>query len=88
MSKYTASDFTHFTLPAYWASALINGDYSGLTDDDEKELEKTLKALGVTSGQCTGCSEEPEFRKYHDAQPYGVLASDCLDYCFLINRKG
>lgn len=31
-----------YTLPAYWASALINGDYSGLEDGEEDEINAWL----------------------------------------------
>lgn len=29
-------------LPAHWASALINGDRSGMTDEEEAELDEYL----------------------------------------------
>lgn len=31
-----------FTAPAHWASALINGDRTGLDDDDEQALDDYL----------------------------------------------
>ena len=30
-------------LPDFWASALINGDYSGLEPEDEKELNDFIE---------------------------------------------
>ena len=39
------------TLPAYWASALVNGDYSGLTDSEAaicREYEARLAADGLS----------------------------------------
>jgi hypothetical protein len=69
-----------YTLPAHWASALINGDFTGLEDDDEEALTRVI--VGENLPDPIGVSEEPEFRKYHDAQPYGVLACDCLEYVF------
>lgn len=32
-----------YRLPAYWACALINGDYTGLSDEEEKEINNFLK---------------------------------------------
>lgn len=33
-----------YLLPSYWVCALINGDYTGLTEEDKKEIEDFLKA--------------------------------------------
>ena len=35
-------------LPIYWASYLMNGDSSGLEDQEEKLINETLKQLGLT----------------------------------------
>lgn len=32
-----------YRLPAYWACALINGDYTGLSDEEEMEINNFLK---------------------------------------------
>ena len=69
-----------YWLPAHWASALINGDTTGLDDADENMLDWVMTAEGLPAP--IDCGEEPEFLKYHDAQPYGVLACDCLEYTF------
>ena len=69
-----------YTLPAHWAPALINGDFTGLDEADEEALMRVV--AGENLPDPIGVSEEPEFRKYHDAQPYGVLACDCLVYDF------
>ena len=31
-----------YRLPVYWACALINGDYTGLSDEEEKEINNFL----------------------------------------------
>ena len=31
-------EFYSLHLPDFWGSALVNNDYSGLSDDDEKSL--------------------------------------------------
>lgn len=69
-----------YKLPAHWASALINGDFSGLEEEDEEQLMRVIAGEGLPDP--IGCSTEPEFMKYHDAEPYGVLACDCLTFTF------
>lgn len=73
-----------YTLPAYWASALINADESGLTDSEQEGLGAFIEHMLQEYGQChcLDCSEEAFFSKYHDARPYGIWACDCLDYTF------
>jgi hypothetical protein len=72
-----------YILPAYWASALVNADSSGLSDDDEKELnawhEKALKRHGTL--HCTCPDGEPYFASRNDA---GTLAGDVLEYTFIV----
>ena len=78
--------FVDLTLPAHWASYLINGDDSSLFlnhdqgDEEIALIEKILKEEGL--GSCVSCSDEPEFRRTHDATPYGELAGSCLNYTF------
>lgn len=73
-------DTQTYWLPAHWASALINGDTTGLDDADENILDWVMTAEGLPAP--IACGEEVSFLKYHDAQPYGVLACDCLEYTF------
>ena len=75
---------SEWILPAHWASYLINGDASSfsLYDDGEAEL-RVIDQIVKEAGACLTCSDdEGDFRKYHDAQPYGILACDCLTYTF------
>jgi hypothetical protein len=71
------------TLPEFWASALINGDYSGLEDDEVQELEQWLSwAKDQNYGFCLDVNtDERFFLQYHDASAY-VLACECLEYIF------
>lgn len=32
-----------YRLPVYWACALINGDYTGLSDEEEREINNFLE---------------------------------------------
>lgn len=66
-----------YTLPAHWACALIYGDYSGLEDADQEELDRWLEA--EQPGYCIDCAEEPYFATSNDA---GTLAGDVIEYTF------
>lgn len=70
-----------FKLPAHWASALINDDFSGLEDADEAELRAFVNSA---NGNCIDVSEEPYFSHSNDAH---TLACDCLDYTFTIDKE-
>lgn len=66
------------TLPAHWASALINSDESGMTDEESTELAEWV-ADRPELGECLSCSDYPEFMTRNDA---GTLADDCLEFTF------
>lgn len=70
-----------FTLPAHWAPALINDDYTGLSDEDETAIASFLANEPDITGDCLTCTDEPEFRRYYDAEG---LACDCLTYTFTL----
>jgi len=62
------------TLPAYWASALINGDWSGLEFYDQDEAIRA-KAWQLESGlHVLSCSETSFMARFE-----GVL-TECLEY--------
>ena len=69
---------TTFTLPSHWASYLINGDASGLDDNEITEIDEFLAANPGWS--CIGCEEFGFFSNTNDA---GTLAGDCLKYDFM-----
>jgi hypothetical protein len=77
---HEAMETCTYTLPAHWAPALVNGDFTGMEDDDEEALMRVV--AGENLPDPLSVNDEPEFVKYHDAQPYGVLACDCLVYTF------
>ena len=76
-------------LPDFWASALINQDYSGL---EEKEIEKLndfieywQEDLFISSANIPSDENayfESHFMKYHDAERFGILACNCCEYIF------
>ena len=78
-------------LPAYWAPALINRDFTGF-DTDYPDADDALDAITrfmsdftELYGNCdpVDVSEEPYFVKGHDATRYGVLPCECFDYTFM-----
>ena len=68
------------TAPAAWASYIINGDDSGLEDDEIAECDAMVDDIMSETGKawCVGCSEVSEFRHRPD---YG-MSGDCLTYTF------
>jgi len=55
MKTKSAITLEKITLPARWASALINGDYSGLNDIDARKCkaqERTLAFCGWSFYDC------------------------------------
>jgi len=76
-------------LPDFWASAIINGDESGLEDEDIEKLNDFIEywkddiyidRADIPSDE-NACIES-HFMEYHDAQRFGVLACDCFEYIF------
>jgi hypothetical protein len=77
-----------YSLPDFWASALINDDFSGLDDEEEAQINEWLSDNAEDMGQGHwGLEPEQEagFCKYHDARSVGVLACSCFDYVW--NRR-
>lgn len=68
-----------YTLPAYWASYLINDDASGLEPGEQATVDAWLAKMSLPMP--ASCSEESHFSKHNDA---GQLAGEVLDYTFLI----
>jgi len=66
-----------YILPAYWASALINGDESGMEESDIARMDNWLNKNNP--GSCIGCSEEQYFKHSNDATNLG---GDVLEYTF------
>lgn len=66
-----------YRLPAYWACALINGDYTGLSDEEEMEINNFLKR---TEGSPVDVDWGTQgFYRCNDA---GTLPGECADFIF------
>ena len=73
-------------LPAHWASALVNADYTGLSNREIAEVDTWQNSN--THNSPVDVSRESEFVAFHDAP--GVLPADCLTYTFeaIENKAG
>ena len=72
-----------FTLPAYWGPALINGDETGLEDDESQHLSEFIHWLtsqGIRA-EALDCSDESEFCWTHDAVEW-TGGADCCTFTF------
>ena len=71
------------TLPAYWASALINGDFSSF-ETDARELEAYLTQVQLLESdgwQVVGIAdEEPRFTWNYDRYGGTARGGDVVDY--------
>lgn len=76
-------------LPTHWASALVNGDESGLDEDEVKSMDAFLDDMLATYGQCwcIDVGEDLGFMTHHDARPFGVLARDVSEFTFDITKR-
>lgn len=70
-----------YTLPIYWASYLINGDASGLEDNEQEEIDAWMES--EQPGSCVDVGEDYWFSSYNDART--GLAGDVAEYTFLKN---
>lgn len=71
-----------YTLPAYWASYLINGDASGMEDAEVAEVDSWLTAHPKL-GACLDVSEGEEFAWRNDANSLG---GDVAEFTFPLNN--
>jgi len=86
--------FYKLNLPDFFGSALVNGDYSGLEEEDIKALndltnywsnDLDFNCVDVPSDE--NAVIESHFMTYHDARNFGVLACDCWEYQILIKPQ-
>lgn len=59
----------HHTLPAFWASYIINNDHSGISEQEKDEIDRFLSTLkGYLTLKDMG--SEPWFDGYQDVLEY------------------
>ena len=80
-ARNTSNELMELTLPDHWASPLINGDETGLSDEEYESFnefcDNELQGL-----HCLDVKDDSTFVKYHDAMQY-ALAGDCSTFVFL-----
>lgn len=84
-----------YILPSHFACPLINSDFSGLSNKEEKALDRFIADCQKEHGDLFYCIDVAEegsdgdmgFMTHHDLQPYGILSCDCLTFTFQINEK-
>ena len=81
-----------YQVPSHWLSALVNCDYSGLTNEDQRQFDSFCRGeIGGMRRQGyifigVDCADESYFAKHHDGAPYGCLPCDVTD-CVLSFSK-
>jgi hypothetical protein len=74
-----------YTLPASWASALVNLDYSGLTDQEETNILHWLENNRLELNSCLECNDEAVLMKCY-IKPGIMVYCECLEFTFSINE--
>jgi hypothetical protein len=70
-----------YTAPSAWACYFINGDASGLEDDEIDAADAFIDSIGM--GAPVSC-DDAGFVTFHDAREFMPLAADCQTYTFLV----
>lgn len=79
-----------YELPADWASYFINGDDSGYGDGQIIAMQAFEGDMIERHGLCwcVGVSDDgDDFRRYHDATRYGVLACNVAEFTFDVTPR-
>jgi hypothetical protein len=66
-----------YRLPVYWACALINGDYTGLSDEEEREINNFLK-----QAEGSPVDVDWETQGFYRCNDAGTLPGECADFIF------
>ena len=83
----TIQDTCHFDewlLPTYWASALINDDWTGYEECDVDHIDDVLFRSGLSKYRCVAVADDSEFRRCPSYWPtsYELLDGDYSTYTF------
>lgn len=71
-----------YLAPASWAPALINDDYSGLSDEEVKAVEAFIELIGNSYFTVDADLDDNSvnFCYWHDANSVYPYAADCIEY--------
>lgn len=79
-------DSVEFTIAGHWLSAMFNGDYTGLSDSEARQLDSFIasETRGLPAGHWAGGAEE-DGAGFSTDEVSGMLA-DCyrVQYCYPI----
>lgn len=77
-------NFEQYDLPSDWACALMYGDEDSLSDEDLDHLNAFVDAQDFPIFHCVDVESDDggDFRRYHDATAFGVLACDVSTFTF------
>jgi hypothetical protein len=77
------TDTYEYTVAEHWLPAIINGDYTGLTDGEEIELNNWLDA-----NQEAGAHWDTDGYISFDKDEIGGLMADCVSLIQHVNFRG
>ena len=74
-------------LPTFWASALINGDVSGMEEDDIRIMDEFLKGFDLFDKECLGVADDSEFmlRPFYIHSSYELFDGEYSTFTFEAN---
>lgn len=81
-------DYYEYQICGAYASAIINGDYSGLSDEEERQLNDFLASVPRNDGHWDGFDEEEDSCGFSRDDVSGLLG-DCYKarYYFPLKAK-
>ena len=80
MAKY---DTVTLTAPSEWVSAILNGDYEGLSKEDVSALNTWMAMRGISFSDCLD-AQDAGFVWRHDAYEFMPKGADCQEYTFKV----
>jgi hypothetical protein len=80
--KAPSTDIIDYELPSHWATAIVNGDFSGLDEDEERQLNEWLES--EKPGACVAIEGEEYFSKSCDVVGY---VGNVLTYKFRVEKE-
>jgi hypothetical protein len=66
-----------YRLPVYWACALINDDYSGLSEEEIREINAFLR-----NAEGYPVDVDWETQGFYHCNDAGTLPGECADFIF------
>lgn len=84
-------EVTVATAPAAWASALVNGDWSGMSDDDTRACRDWIEsqrpyAVADVQRNADGEACDPRFTWHYTLYGGTAAGGEVLDYVMLLRR--